>query len=96
MATKPKLTAILTPLAGAVGQTLPAKPVTITRNLLTLDGCARETVKIYRQARRGELPTAEATRLTFILKSLADMLELVQIERRLLELEENIKNGGSR
>lgn len=39
----------------------------ITRNLLTLDGVSKEMAKVYKAARRGTLPTQDASRLTYIL-----------------------------
>jgi hypothetical protein len=87
MATKQNLAVVPTPPTG--------KPPAITRDLLKLESVAKEMAKIYRAVRRGELHSQEGTRLTYILGRLGDVLELTEIEHRLLELEERA-NGGNR
>lgn len=70
----------------------PGKPPVITRDLMKLENVAREMAKIYRATRRGELPSQEGTRLTYILRQLGDMLELVDLEQRVEALER--QRGG--
>ncbi len=43
--------------------------------------------KVYREARRGKLPTEEATRLTYILTQIVKAHEVAVIERRIEALE---------
>ena len=54
---------------------------------MELKSVAREIGRLYRGMRRGEIPSQEATRATYVLGKLADVLELVVIERRLEQLE---------
>lgn len=55
-----------------------------TRELDTLSGCQVEISDIYRQARKGKLPTHVATRLAFIASTAAklarDLQELHEVE----------------
>ena len=55
--------------------------------LITVGGVVSELGKIYRQARRGQLDTQDATRLAFILREIRIALEASDIERRLDALE---------
>ena len=57
---------------------------------MRLDGVehvARELGKIYRECRSGTLSASEGTKLTFILRSIADLREGVLFARRLAALE---------
>lgn len=47
----------------------------------------RELARVYKAARRGELDTGDATRLTYCLVSLVKMIEVQDIEKRLRALE---------
>jgi hypothetical protein len=58
--------------------------------LNSLDAVAAELARVYRDARSGALPVADAGRLAFILVSLGRVLESAVIERRLTALEEHI------
>ncbi len=52
-------------------------------------GCVvTELGRIYRQARRGQIDTQDATRLAFILREIRIALESSDIERRLEVLEQ--------
>ena len=55
--------------------------------LTTVGGVVSELAKIYRQARRGQIGTQDATRLAFILREIRIALEASDIEDRLEVLE---------
>ncbi len=55
--------------------------------LVTLGDVRRELAKLYRKAERGQIPTADASRLAFILMSLGKVIETSTIEERLDALE---------
>lgn len=55
--------------------------------LTTADEIRVEMAKVYRLARRGQMPTDQATKLTYILGELRKALELSVIERRIQQLE---------
>lgn len=55
--------------------------------LSTVGDCKREIAKIYREVRRGELASSEATRLVWMLTSLANMIVDHDIEMRVNALE---------
>ena len=85
VATRNRNLPVVPPPAG--GQTPPARPPVIARNLMELKSVARELGRLYRQMRRGAIPSQEATRAAYVLGRLSDVLELVVIERRLEQLE---------
>lgn len=49
--------------------------------LRTLDDVAAELARLYRRAERGQIPAADASRLTYMLTSLAKVLEVAQQAR---------------
>lgn len=55
--------------------------------LRTLDDVAVELARLYRRAERGQIHTADASRLAYILTSLGRVLEASVIEARLTALE---------
>ena len=55
--------------------------------LTTVGGVVSELGKVYRQARRGQIDTQDATRLAFILREIRVALESSDIEERLERLE---------
>ena len=55
--------------------------------LRTLDDVAVELARLYRRAERGRIPTADASRLAYILTSLGKVIEAGAIESRLTALE---------
>lgn len=55
--------------------------------LRTLDDVAVELARLYRKAERGQIPTADAAKLTYILHTLGRVLEISVIEARLTALE---------
>ena len=60
--------------------------------LATIEDCRREMARVYRDARTGMTDTANASRLVYMLTSIAKMIEIGQLEQRLTILEEH-SNG---
>jgi hypothetical protein len=75
------------------GQLLMAVP-TPQLKLATIDDCRREMARVYRDARTATTDTADASRLVYMLTSIAKMIEIGQLEQRLIALENN-KNGNN-
>lgn len=69
------------------GQLLRAIP-TPQLKLATIEDCRREMARVYRDARTGQTDTADASRLVYMLTSIAKMIEVGQLEQRLIALEE--------
>lgn len=69
------------------GQRLTVIP-TPQLKLATIEDCRREMARVYRDARTGQADTAEASRLVYMLTSIAKMIEIGQLEQRLIALEE--------
>lgn len=69
---------------GATGATCPTPPKI---NLSSAEDIRRETARVYREARAGQIDPADATKLTYILDRIARMLETQDLERRLEALE---------
>ena len=55
-----------------------------------------EMARVYRVARTGKIDTADASRLTYMLATLAKIIESSDIEARLDNLEVEIKKGTGR
>jgi len=68
----------------------PWPPVKIARDLTKLTSVAREIARIYRAVRRGQMRSEEGTKATYILRQLAHVLEVTQIEKRLNEMERQL------
>ena len=70
----------------------PTPPVGAARlgpiRLTTVDEIRVEMAKVYREARRGKLPTEEATRLVYVLTQIVKVHEMAVIERRIAALEQ--------
>jgi len=69
------------------GQPLRAIP-TPQLKLATIEDCRREMARVYRDARTGQAETADASRLVYMLTSIAKMIEVGQLEERLNALED--------
>lgn len=69
------------------GRVLSAIP-TPQIKLATIEDCRREMAKVYRDARTANTDTADASRLVYMLTSIAKMIEIGQLEQRLNALEE--------
>jgi hypothetical protein len=61
--------------AGLEGQVLMAIP-TPQIKLATIDDCRREMARVYRDARTARADTADASRLVYMLTSIAKMFEI--------------------
>jgi hypothetical protein len=79
-------------------QNLPAPPVSSIRigRLDTLRGVRAELGRVYREARRGELATEQATRLASVLDMIRRALVEEVLEQRLTQLEERLDVPGGR
>lgn len=62
--------------------------------LSNIKDCRRELAKVYTEARRGVIPAQDATRLTYILIALSNMIKDADLEERISKLEE-AQNGKS-
>jgi hypothetical protein len=61
----------------------------------TIAGVRREMTRVYREARTGKLETPEATRLAFILQSIARLIEGGDFEKRLNDMEQRLATPES-
>src|SRR5574340_1156591 len=59
-------------------------------DLSSIDAVRREMARLYREAKAGNIATADASRLAFILSQVAKLIEVGTLESRLSALE----NGG--
>ena len=75
------------------GQLLVAVP-TPQLKLATIDDCRREMARVYREAKTAKLDMADASRLVYMLTSIAKMIELGQLEQRITELE-GVRHGNT-
>lgn len=57
----------------------------------TVRECRRELAKLYIEARRGKIETSDATRLAYLLTSLANMIRDSEMEERIEALEAEIR-----
>lgn len=70
------------------GQVIVACPTPEARlRLSNIRDCRRELAKVYADARRGVIPSSEATRLTYILIGLSNMIRDSKLEERITALE---------
>lgn len=72
-----------TPGAGKPAKAVRAGPI----RLATADDIRVEMAKVYRAAKRGQMPTQDATRLVYMLGEVRKAIELGVIEQRIQELE---------
>ena len=63
--------------------------------LTNSDDILTELRCIYRACRRGELPSQDMTRLTYVLKTMSEVMTLKRLEARLDSLELRAKSGQS-
>ncbi|MCX7182630.1 MAG: hypothetical protein NTY92_01540 [Nitrosospira sp.] len=70
------------------GQLLRSVPIPQLK-LATIEDVRREMARVYREARTGVSDTANASRLVYMLISIAKMIEIGQLEQRITILEEN-------
>lgn len=55
--------------------------------LNTHEDVRRELARVYREAREGIIDTSDAGRLTYILVGIGKLIEITEIEKRLLHME---------
>jgi hypothetical protein len=63
--------------------------------LTTVGQVAAELGRLYRQARRGDVAVADASRLATILAAMRTCLETSEVERRIGEMEAALSPAGS-
>ena len=63
---------------------------TAPTKLDTIGRCRSEAAQVYRLARSGKLPVADATKLIWMLDKIAGMISTADLERRVDELEATI------
>ena len=68
------------------GQVFSIKP-TPRLELNTLDAVRREMARLYRNTKAGNIPTADASRLAFVLAQIAKLIEIGTLEKRIARLE---------
>ena len=73
--------------AGFVAGPLPGKRPSPRLKLETAAHVRRELARIYRECRRGEMPTQTATRLAYLLDLLSRIIERSDLEKRVEALE---------
>mgnify|MGYP003430302272 CR=1 FL=1 len=82
--TRPKTTINPAPIVDAI-ELLPVPTPPI--NLHDFDAVRREMSRVYRDMRSGRIDTQDGTRLVYALSQIAKLHEIVEIERRVNELE---------
>jgi len=65
---------------------IPTPPI----KLASIEEIRREMARVYRDARTATTDTAVASRLVYILTSIAKMIEMGQLEKRMTELERKL------
>ena len=75
------------------GEVLPALPTPAKVRLNTVRECRRELAKVYADAKAGVIATQTATRLCYLLTSLATMIRDGELEDRVRALENQIDGG---
>jgi hypothetical protein len=71
---------------GQVLSAIPTPPI----KLASIEEIRREMARVYRDARTATTDTADASRLVYILTSIAKMIEIGQFEQRLAEIERRL------
>ena len=61
----------------------------------SVDRVRREAVRLYRDCRQGLLAPSDASKLAHVLDLVRRLVEAGEIERRLEQLEEAVRRGGS-
>lgn len=74
------------------GQVIIANPTRL--RLGNIKDCRRELAKVYADARKGAIAAQDATRLTYILVAISNMIKDSDLEERISKLEE-AQNGKS-
>ncbi len=75
------------------GKVIPAEPTPARLRLSNIKDCRRELAKVYADARCGAIQSPDATRLTYILIALSNMIKDSDLEERIKKLEE-LRDGN--
>lgn len=73
------------------GQALRVLP-TPQLKLASIEDCRREMARVYRDARSSATDMGDASRLVYMLSSIAKLIEVGELEKRLTALESNHGN----
>ena len=73
---------------------MPPPPPPRVGRLDSLRGVRRELARLYTDARQGRIQTGDASRLAFILATLAKILEQADLESRVAQLEDALNGKG--
>lgn len=76
-------------------EVLPA-PTRLRIPLRTADDVARELARLYRQMKAGRIPTADGSRLAYVLHLLRQTIEVGSLEQRIEALENAAQKGLSK
>ncbi len=75
------------------GQVIVACPTPKARiGLSSIKECRRELAKVYAEARNGDIHPQDATRMTYILVAISNMIKDCELEERIKKLEDQ-SNG---
>lgn len=72
---------------GASGNCAPTPPKIKLNNL---EDVRREMARVYREARAGTMDASEAGRLAYILTGIGKLIEVTDLEKRLLQMERRL------
>lgn len=75
------------------GELLSPVPTPAKIRLNTVRECRRELAKVYADAKAGVMATQDATRLCYLLTSIATMIRDGELEDRVRALESQIEDG---
>lgn len=74
------------------GKGITPRPSSRSRlRLGTVRECRRELAKVYAEARNGDIEMSDATRLAYLLTSLANMIRDSEMEDRIAALESEVR-----
>jgi hypothetical protein len=76
------------------GQTGEPDPTPRRIDLSTLKDVRLELAYLYRQIDAGKIPSQDGTRRAYVLRQIADVITITELERRLEELEERHASRG--
>jgi hypothetical protein len=74
----------------AIGGTVVILTPPVPIRLSTIRECRLETCRVYRDVKSGTVNSQDGARLVFILVSIAKMIEVEQLEQRMVELERRL------
>ncbi|MER2514090.1 MAG: hypothetical protein ABTQ25_17030 [Nitrosomonas ureae] len=79
------------------GEVIPAHPTPRKQiRLSSIKDCRRELTKVYADARHGSVDPQDATRLTYILVAISNMIKDHELEERVNKLEEQNEKSGTK